>query len=211
MDKQTVTLQKQRSTAKVTAFRKTAAYHLTRMVVSLIAKTSITPNAITWTGFVLSLGAGALIITDMLFIAGFVAVFAGFFDMLDGALARSTERVTKFGSILDSTLDRLAEAAVLLSLLYVFARDQSVSGIIIVGLALLGSIMVSYIRAKAEALGFTCEVGLFTRPERVVVLSLGLLLSGIDYALVTALVIVVVFSFITAGQRLINVWRQTRK
>lgn len=211
MDKQTVILQKQRSAARVSAFRKTAAYHLTRMVVRLIARTSITPNTVTWTGFALSLAAGALIISEQLFLAGFVAILAGFFDMVDGALARSTERVTLFGSILDSTLDRLAEAAILLGLLIVFAREQSIPGIITVGLALLGSMMVSYIRAKAEALGFTCELGLFTRPERVVVLSLGLLLSGIEYALVTALVIVVVFSFITAGQRLIHVWQQTRK
>ncbi len=181
------------------------------MVVRLLARTSITPNIITWTGFALSLAAGALIISEQLIIAGFVAIIAGFFDMLDGALARSTERVTLFGSILDSTLDRLAEAAILLSLLVVFAREESIPGIITVGLALLASVMVSYIRAKAEALGFTCELGLFTRPERVVVVSLGLLLSGINYALITALSIVVVFSFITAGQRLIHVWRQTRK
>ncbi len=211
MDKQTVILQKQRSSAKVSAFRKTAAYHLTRMVVRLIARTPITPNTVTWTGFALSLAAGGLIISDQLFLAGFVAIIAGFFDMLDGALARKTERVTLFGSILDSTLDRLAEAAILLSLLVVFAREQSTPGIIIVGLALLSSVMVSYIRSIAEAMVFTCELGLFTRPERVVVLSLGLLLSGIDYALLTALGIVVVFSFITAGQRLIHVWRQSRK
>lgn len=211
MDKQTIILQNQQSVVKLSAFRKTAADYLTRLIVRIIARTSITPNALTWFGFTLSLGAAALILTERLFAAGFVVIIAGFFDMLDGALARSTERVTKFGGILDSTLDRLAEAAILLSVLMIFARQQSVLGVLIVGLALLSSMLVSYLRAKAESLSLNCELGLFTRPERVIVLALGLLLSRIEYALIISLGIVVVLSFFTAGQRLIHVWRQTRK
>jgi len=131
--------------------------------------------------------------------------------MLDGALARGTGEVTRFGSILDSTLDRLSEAALLLGVLFVYASGNSVPGAVLVGLALVGSLMVSYIRARAEALDLECEVGLFTRPERVIVLALGLLFSRFDYALTIALVIIVVFSFITALQRILNIRRQIKK
>ncbi|MBA7675437.1 Phosphatidylinositol phosphate synthase [subsurface metagenome] len=211
MDNQTVIPQKRWPVTKISGFRKTAGDYLTRLLVRLLAKTPVAPNAITWFGFSLTLGAAALIITDHLFTAGFVVLIAGFFDMLDGALARKTDRVTLFGAILDSTLDRLSEAALLLSILVIYAREQPTLGILIVGLALLGSLLVSYIRAKAEALGLECEVGLFTRPERVVALALGLLLSQINYVFLTvALIIIVVFSFFTVNQRLLYVWRQTK-
>ncbi|MFC1934493.1 CDP-alcohol phosphatidyltransferase family protein [Chloroflexota bacterium] len=175
-----------------------------------MAKTNITPNTVSWFGFLITAGATALIITEYLFAAGFVVLIAGFFDILDGALARSTNRTTQFGSILDSTLDRLAEAVLLLGILVLYAREQSAVGILIVGLALLGSLLVSYIRAKAEALGLECEVGLFTRAERVIVLALGLLLNQLANALVIALIVITIFSFVTAGHRLFYVWRQTK-
>ena len=88
--------------------------------------------------------------------------------------------------------------------------EQSVAHILLVGVALPGSLLVSYIRAKAEAIGLKCQVGLFTRTERVVVLALGLLLNQIDNALIIALAIIVVFSFFTIGQRLLYVWQQTK-
>ena len=202
--------EKPRSMPKLFEARKTVAYHLTQPVVRLLAKTSITPNAITWSGFLLTLGAAALIITEHLFAAGFVVLVAGFFDILDGALARRANQTTHFGAVLDSTLDRLAEAALLLGILALYVREQSVAEILLVSVALLGSLLVSYIRARAEALGLECQVGLFTRPERVIVLALGLLLNQFAYALVIALAIIVVFSFITAGQRLLYVWQQTK-
>ncbi|MFC2072124.1 CDP-alcohol phosphatidyltransferase family protein [Chloroflexota bacterium] len=195
---------------KLSEARKTVAYYLTQPVVRLLARTSITPNAISWSGFLVTAGAAVLIISGHLFAAGFVVLIAGFFDILDGALARSTNRATRFGAVLDATLDRLAEAVLLLGILVLFAKEQSVAEILVVGLALLGSLLVSYIRARAEAVGLECQVGLFTRAERVVLLVLGLLLSRIDYALIIALVIIVVFSFITVGQRLVYVWRQTK-
>jgi len=196
---------------KLSGFRKKAGNNLTRLIVQPLSKTPISPNAVTWFGFLLTLGAAALILTEHLFAAGFVVLVAGFFDMLDGALARSTGRVTQFGGVLDSALDRLAEGALLLSILVIYAREQSILGVSIAGVALLGSVLVSYIRARAEAIGLDCEVGLFTRAERVVVLVLGLLLSQIDYALIVALGIIMVFSFVTVSQRLIYVWRKTKK
>lgn len=195
---------------RLVEFRKTLAHNFTQPAVRLLAKTPITPNIITWFGFLLTVGAAVLIITEHLVAAGLIVLVAGLCDMLDGALARYTSRTNNFGAILDSTLDRLSEAALLLGILALYARDQSMLHIMLVGVALLGSLLVSYIRARAEALGIDCRVGLFTRPERVIVLALGLLLSQIDYALLTALAIIVVFSFFTVGQRLLYIRRQIK-
>ena len=196
--------------AKLSEVRKALADRLTESVVRLLSRTPITPGTITWFGFLLTVGAAALIITGHLLIAGLVVLIAGYSDMLDGALARRTNQATRFGAVLDSTLDRLSEAVLLLGILVLYAREQSTTGILLVGVALIGSLLVSYIRARAEALGLECQVGIFTRTERVLVLVLGLLLYRIDKALIIALAIVVVLSFFTAGQRLFYVWRQTK-
>jgi len=192
--------------AKLFPVRNDVAHYLARPAVRLLARTPITPSAITWFGFLLALGAASLIITGHLFAAGFVVLIAGFFDILDGALARHTNRVTHFGAVLDSTLDRLSEAVLLLGILVLYASAQSFIGILLVGITLFGSQLVSYIRARAEAGGVECKVGLFTRAERVIVLALGLWLNQ----LVIALSIIVVFSFFTAGQRLFYVWQRTK-
>ena len=198
---------------KVIRSRKTVAHYLTQPAVRLLARTPIAPDAISWFGFLVTVGAAALIISGHLFAAAFVVLLAGFFDILDGALARSTNRTTQFGAILDSTLDRLSEAVSLLGILVFYILTPSEPPVIVallVTLAMIGSFMVSYIRARAEAAGLECQGGLFTRAERVIVLALGLLLSQIDYALITALAIIVVFSFITVSQRLVYVWQQTK-
>ncbi len=196
--------------AKLSEVRKAAAYRSTQPAVRLLAKTPITPSALTWFGFLLTVGAAALITKGYLLAAGVVVLFAGFFDILDGALARHTNRTTPFGAVLDSTLDRLSEGILLLGILALYAREPSTTGVLLASAALLGSLLVSYIRARGESLGLECQKGLFTRPERVIVLALGLLLGHIDYALIIALAIIVVFSFITVGQRLVHLWQQTK-
>ena len=220
LDKPNIVPEERWSVTKLSEGRKTVADYLTRPVVRLLARAPITPNAITWFGFLVTVGAAVLIVSGHLFAAGFVVLLAGFFDILDGALARSTKRTTQFGAVLDSTLDRLAEAVLLLGILALFLFTEEKSAlftllsqewaVLLVGVALVGSLLVSYIRARAEALGLECQVGLFTRTERVIVLALGLLLGQIDYALIIALTIIVVFSFITVSQRLFYVWRQTK-
>ena len=212
--------EKRWSMAKLSEVRKVASYYLTQPAVRILARTSITPNAITWFGFLLAVGAAAFIITGYLFAAGLVVLLAGFFDILDGALARHRNQTTRFGAVLDSTLDRLAEAVVLLGILALLLLTEENSAlftllskewaVLLVGVALLGSLLVSYVKARAEALGLECQVGLFTRAERVIVLAVGLLLNQIAYALIIALAIIAVFSFITVGQRLLYVWQQTR-
>jgi len=201
---------------KLTRVRKTIGYRITEPVVQLLATMPISPNTITWLGFLLAVGAAVLIATGHLLAAGLLVLFAGIFDMLDGALARRTNRTTRFGGILDSTIDRLSDAALLLGILVLFllAGEESVLfnllaqkwSILLVGVALLVSPLVSYIRARAEAMNLECQVGLFTRAERVIVLVLGLLINQV----VIALAIIAVFSFVTVGQRLVHVWQQTK-
>ena len=183
---------------KLSGVRKNLVSYLIQPAVGLLARTSIAPSAVTWFGFLVAVGAAALIVTGHLF------------ALLDGALARHTNRVTRFGALLDSTLDRLSEAVLLLGILVLYAREQSVTPVLLVSVALVGSFLVSYIRARAEALGLECQVGFFTRAGRVVVLALGLLLNQVFDALLIALAIIVVFSFFTAGQRLIYVWQQVK-
>jgi CDP-diacylglycerol--glycerol-3-phosphate 3-phosphatidyltransferase len=187
--------------------RKAASSYFTDPVVRILARTPITPNSITWFGFALAIGSAVLIALGHLLIAGFVVLIGGFFDMLDGALARRTKRVTPFGAVLDSTLDRLSEGVILLGILVLYARQESAIGILLVGIVLIASMLVSYIRAKAESLGLECLVGLFTRPERVIVLALGLLIDQLEIALA----IIAAFSFFTVGQRLVYVWSQIKE
>jgi CDP-diacylglycerol--glycerol-3-phosphate 3-phosphatidyltransferase len=190
--------------------RKSLEKYIAEPVVSLLIKTHLTPNAVTCLGLLITIAGAVLIALNHPFVAGFIVFFAGFFDMLDGTLARMTNRVTRFGGVLDSTLDRLSEAAVLIGVTVLFAKESSVWGVAIAGSALISSQLVSYIRAKAEALNIKCEVGVFTRPERVIILTLGLLLSRFDYVLMIAVSLIALLSFITAGQRLFVIWRETR-
>jgi len=201
---------------KLPQVRRTICYHISEPIVKFLAAMPISPNAITWLGFLLTIGAAALIATGHLLAASLVVILASLFDILDGALARRTNRVTRFGGILDSTLDRLSEAALLIGILVLFLLTEEPSGtftliakewsILIVAIAMPGSLLVSYIRARAEAAGLDCQAGLFTRAERIIVLVLGLLLNQI----VIALAIIVVLSFITVVHRLVYVWQQTK-
>lgn len=196
--------------AKVQDLRKDFAYRITYPIAHLIARTSITPNTLTWTGFVLTVGAATIIYLGHPFAAGWLVLFAGLFDMLDGALARLTKRITLFGAALDSTLDRLSEAVLLMGVMALFIRLGDTGFALLSGGTMVGSFMVSYIRARAEGIGLDLKEGWFTRAERVIVLALGLLLSRFAIALPIALGIIFVLSFLTAGQRLFLVWQKTR-
>jgi CDP-diacylglycerol--glycerol-3-phosphate 3-phosphatidyltransferase len=197
--------------SKLEKTRRSLANSVAPPLARLLARTPLTPNVLTWLGFVITIGAAVLVVTDHFLAGGAVVLVAGLFDMLDGALARLTDRVSRFGGILDSTLDRLSEAAVLLALLVVCARGQHVTMSLLVGVTLLGSLMVSYIRARMEGMGIECQAGIFTRPERVIVLALGLMLNQYDYALLSALGVIAFFSWVTVVERLVYAWRQTRE
>jgi CDP-diacylglycerol--glycerol-3-phosphate 3-phosphatidyltransferase len=195
---------------KLDSCRKVIAEHVTKPIVNVLSKTPLTPDIITWMGFVITIIAGALIVTEHFLAAGIVVLVAGLFDMLDGALARATGKTTRFGAILDSTLDRLSEAILLVTLLAVFVKYGQVTESILAAVALVGSLVVSYIRARMEGLGIECKAGLFTRPERVIILALGLMLSQFDNALLITLAVITFFSWITVIERMVYAWRQTR-
>jgi CDP-diacylglycerol--glycerol-3-phosphate 3-phosphatidyltransferase len=197
--------------ANLESFRKFIARGITKPIVGGIAKTPLTPNMITLIGFIITIGAGALVVTDYWLAAGIVVLVAGLFDMLDGALARATGKMTKFGAILDSTLDRVSEAILLISLLAVFARDGLVTESILSGVALVGALLVSYIRARMEGLGVECKAGLFTRPERVIILALGLMLSQFNNAMLITLAVLTFFSWFTVIERMVYAWRKLKE
>jgi CDP-diacylglycerol--glycerol-3-phosphate 3-phosphatidyltransferase len=196
--------------ANLEGARRTLGKYFADPVVTVLEKTHITPNGLTVIGMLITFGAAVLVAIKHPFAAGWVVLFAGLFDMLDGALARRINKVTKFGGVLDSTLDRISEASVLIGIAVYFANRQSVWGVAVTGITLIASQLPSYIRAKAENLNINGGVGLFTRPERVVILALGLLLSSITNVLLIALTIIAVLSFFTAGQRLLHIWNKTK-
>ncbi len=178
---------------------------------SALGRTPLTPNQITVVGVALTFVAAGLAAFGQLRWAGVVLIFAGTCDILDGALARSTKASYPYGAFLDSTLDRYSEGVIYLGLAAYFV---TINGplqrwlVLATMAALAGSFLVSYVRARAQSLGFTCETGLFARPERVVVTVIGLLIGGpVLYGVVFLLAVV---TNITALQRIREVWLQGR-
>jgi CDP-diacylglycerol--glycerol-3-phosphate 3-phosphatidyltransferase len=185
--------------------RRNFAYRITDPIVGILSKSGITPNALTLISLALNIVAAYVIATGHFILGGVLVLVSGLFDLLDGALARFTKQTTKFGAILDSTVDRISEAAILCGLLIWYVPQEGASlKIILIFVVLIGSFLVSYIRARAEGLGLQCQVGLFTRAERVIVLAIGLLINQIFIALC----VLVVFVFITVVQRLVYLWKQ---
>ena len=172
-----------------------------------LSSVGLTPNAVTLLGFSISLTAAVLVGAGFLLAGGCVFLAGGALDLMDGALARLTSRVTKFGALLDSVTDRLGEAALLVGVAVHVLRaelsdDRQLFAIVVVLLALVGSQMVSYVRARGEGLGVSTRTGLATRPERVVLMSLGLVL-GLR-ALEVLLIVIAAASAITIIQRLLQ-------
>lgn len=189
--------------------RRRLADRITHPIVATLGKLGVTPNSLTFINLGLNIAAGYVIATGRFLLGGVIILAAGLCDILDGALARLTGRDTKFGAILDSTFDRIAEAAVLLGLAVWYMQDGLQGNrleILLVLVVLIGSFLVSYVKARAEGIGWQCQVGLFTRAERVIVLALGLLLNQVFIALC----ILAVFVWITVLQRMIHLWKQAR-
>ncbi|MGH6944367.1 MAG: CDP-alcohol phosphatidyltransferase family protein, partial [Geminicoccaceae bacterium] len=135
----------------------------------------VTPNQVSLMGILLNLVTAALIVRGQLVSAGLMYLLAGSLDLLDGVLARMAKMASRFGAFLDSTADRISEGVVFAAIAYHFANNgQSIDAALTV-LALLGSLLVSYTRARAEGLGLQCKVGIVTRGERVVLVALGLM------------------------------------
>jgi CDP-diacylglycerol--glycerol-3-phosphate 3-phosphatidyltransferase len=189
----------------LTDIRRSLAYRIANPIVAILGRSGITPNALTFLNLALSIAAAYVIATGHFLLGGVLVLVSGLFDLLDGALARFTKQSTKFGAVLDSTVDRISEAATLCGLLIWYAPQEGASlEIMLIIVVLIGSFLVSYIRARAEGVGWQCQVGLFTRAERVIVLAIGLLINQIFITLC----ILAVFVVITVIQRLVYVWKQ---
>ena len=184
-------------------------------LITALGRTPLTPNQVTVVGLVLTFLAATLAAFGHLRWAGVVLIFAGTCDILDGALARSTRASYAYGAFLDSTLDRYSEGAVYLGLAaYFVSVDGPLQRWLVLATlaALAGSFLVSYIRARAQSLGFTSKTGLFQRPERVVVTVIGLLFANAfgGYVLDGVVFLLAIVTNITALQRIREVWLQGR-
>ena len=191
----------------LTNIRRNIAYRITDPIVGILSKSGITPNTRTSINLALNIVAAYFIATGHFLLGGVLVLVAGLFDLLDGALARFTKQTTKFGAILDSVADRISEAAILCGLLIWYVPQEGTDlKIVLIFIVLIGSFLVSYIRARAEGIGWQCQVGLFTRAERVIVLAIGLLINQTFIALC----VLVIFVFITVVQRLVYLWKQAK-
>lgn len=181
-----------------------------------LVRSGLTPNMVTVIGFLISVLAAAVLFSGRFVAGGLLVLFAGAFDMLDGGLARARGGGSKFGAFFDSTLDRLSEGIVYLGLLAWFAEHGRLLTAVIIYTVILGSLLISYARARAEGLGLECKVGLLARPERVILLGLALLGDGSgisalpdDRILLVVLAGLAVLTFFTLAQRIWHIYRLT--
>ncbi len=178
-----------------------------------LIESRLTPNAISLTGFAGNLVAAALVLDERFVLAGIAFIVGSVMDMFDGRYSRMSGKGTPFGAFLDSTLDRVEEGVVLAAVAAYFAKRSDDVAVAAVVLTVVGSYMVSYTRARAEALGVECKVGVATRAVRVVILSIGLLFAtgaGIgDFELLKpAVYVMAALTIFTTFQRVFHVRRQ---
>jgi CDP-diacylglycerol---glycerol-3-phosphate 3-phosphatidyltransferase len=183
-----------------------------RRIATIFVNTPITPNMLTMFGLLINIGVAALIATGNLFWGGVLIVFAGLFDLLDGALARITNRITPFGGFLDSSLDRYSEGVIYMGLLWYFLQRGRTLEPMLIFAVIVGSMMVSYTRARATALNVDAEVGIMARSERIGALAIALILSPVLPDIVTwALWLVAIGAQVTTIQRILHVYNETGK
>ena len=174
-----------------------------------LIESRLTPNAISLTGFALNVVAAALVWQELYIWGGIAFIVGSVCDTLDGRYSRMSGKGTSFGAFLDSTLDRIEEGIVLTAVAVLFSQDGNDLAVAAVVIAVLASLMVSYTRARAEALGVECKVGIADRAVRVVILSAGLLLTGFGLDVLEISVYVLAgLSVVTVLQRIFHVRKQ---
>ncbi len=182
-------------------------------IVNRMAVARISPNWLTFIGLLINTWAAVLLgiaradnQQRMFFYAGLVIIGSGFFDLVDGRVARATNQVTRFGGFFDSVVDRYSDAALFLGLMFFYAHGGRSTYVLLSAVAMIGSIMISYTRARAESLIPQCKVGFMERPERLVLLIIGTLFNH----MAPVLWIIAVLSNITVGHRIFYTWQQTK-
>lgn len=167
----------------------------------------VSPNSVSIAGFLVTIVAVGLFLSGQFVAAGVIFVVGSLFDVADGELARAGNRATPFGALFDSLLDRTSEGALLIAITYYFADQGEIFGVMVTSGGMLGAVATSYVRARAEVLGVACTVGWMTRPERIVILSLGLTFD----LLLVAVVVLFLLTTLTVIQRTVHVHRILRK
>jgi CDP-diacylglycerol---glycerol-3-phosphate 3-phosphatidyltransferase len=192
-------------------------YRIIDPLIGFLARHRVHPNLLTTLGFIATLGAGLSYHQHQVRLAGLLILVGGFFDILDGRVARVTKLGSKFGAFYDSTLDRISEIVVFLGILSLYNSYRQELGdvgmIYLVMLAMAGSLMISYTRARAEALGLDCRVGLMPRAERVVLIGAASLFFGTAWDGIVLKVVIGVLAVttnLTAFQRIIWVYQHAR-
>ncbi len=165
------------------------AYKALSPIIELLIKTGITPNGLTLIGFIITIASTAILIVgaemrmrvDYRYIMwfGIILLIAGVFDMLDGQLARKTNKITKFGALFDSVIDRYSEMIMFFGIAYYLVSYHYFLSGVFAFFAMIGSIMVSYIRARSEGLGEDCKIGIMQRPERILTIGISAILYGV--------------------------------
>jgi CDP-diacylglycerol--glycerol-3-phosphate 3-phosphatidyltransferase len=175
-------------------------------IVRWLALARISPNVLTFLGLVINICAAYLFAMGHFRWAAAVVIGAGLFDMVDGRVARATDRVTRFGGFFDSVLDRYSDLALLVGLLVYYASINRFGYIVLTAVVMTGSVMVSYVRARAENTVPKCKVGFLERPERVVLIIIG----GLFNRIAAVLWVIAVLSNLTVIHRMIYTWRETQ-
>ncbi len=178
-------------------------------LVRLLVKLNIHPDVITLSGFILNLYAAYLFIEEGFLLAGITVLLAGLCDALDGQVAKVSGSTTKFGALLDSTVDRYSETIVWFGIGYYSILAHWWITSIAIFFALVGSLMVSYVRARAEGLGEECKVGFMQRPERVILIGLGAIIG--KNGLMVAIWVIALLANYTVGERLWYIWKKSKK
>ena len=176
-------------------------------IVHGLALSRIHPNVLTFLGLLINVGAAWLLAVGQFRWAGAVIIGAGLFDMVDGRVARATNRVTRFGGFFDSVLDRYSDLGLLVGLLVWYGSINRSPYVVLTAVAMMGSVMVSYTRARAETEIPTCKVGFMERPERVVLMIIGALFMKMPQVLW----VIAVLANLTVLHRMIFTWQESKR
>ena len=176
-------------------------------IVRWLALSKIHPNALTFIGLLINIWAAWLFSEGKLFAAGLVVVGASVFDMVDGRVARATNRVTRFGGFFDSVLDRYSDLALFMGLLVYYASINRFFYIVLTAIVMTGSVMISYTRARAENVIPKCKVGFLERPERVVLIIIGALFGR----MAQVLWVIAILSNLTVVHRMMYTWQECQR
>jgi CDP-diacylglycerol---glycerol-3-phosphate 3-phosphatidyltransferase len=199
-----------------TDYLKKGALRVIEPAISLLARNNVSPNTITTVGTLLTVAAGVVYATGHIMTAGWIMAVTAFFDVVDGEVARRTGRSTVFGAFYDSSLDRVADGALMAGLTVFYATNpihHNLYMMVVCLCGIIGTFLVSYTRARAESLGIDAKVGVMQRPERIVLLSAPQALFGLfwnGWVLIGIIVLLTVTAWITAVQRIAFVHRNTR-